>query len=556
MGRNCGAGDLVALATPSAVIVKDIHMDNSAMLIHQFLEESAHRHPEKTAVVGDGVRATYAQVNASADMLARRLAEHGVQKGDRVVLIHENSFEYIAAYFAVLKAGAVVVPLSTELKPEGLFPIISELEARAVIASARQAAKVGTCESVARFVTAPCAAAQRGGMDIVALRDCAQGPESTSGPSAALAKTDLAAIIYTSGSTGKPKGVMLTHENIAANTRSICEYLELSGNDVQMVVLPFYYVMGMSLLNTHVAVGGTVVLNNHFAFSAGVLQQMIEEKVTGFSGVPSTYAYLLHRSPLAALRGELTALRYCSQAGGHMARQVKLDLRGVLPEHTKIVIMYGATEASARLTWLDPGRYHDKIDSIGKAIPGVVIRILDDKGNDLGSGKVGEIVASGPNIMQGYWKDAAATGKVLDQNGYHTGDMGYKDEEGFLFVCGRRDNQLKVGGHRVDPQEIEDALMESRLIIETAVVGVPDAILGTALEALAVVKSGATSEEELLAYCARRLPAYKMPRHIFAVDSLPKNSSGKIDRMKCAAVVAQLFAPPPEEAAPSHLNEL
>ena len=179
---------------------------------------------------------------------------------------------------------------------------------------------------------------------------------------------------------------MLTHGNIVANVNSICEYLKLTETDIQMVVLPFFYVMGKSLLNTIIAAGGTLVINNKFAFPATVINQMIEEKVTLFSGVPSTYAYLLHRSPLKKTRDQLKHLRLVTQAGGHMARSVKTTLRETLPDHTEICIMYGATEASARLTWLDPNFFDNKIDSIGRAIPGVTVKILDQKGAEVPQG--------------------------------------------------------------------------------------------------------------------------------------------------------------------------
>jgi acyl-CoA synthetase (AMP-forming)/AMP-acid ligase II len=281
------------------------------------------------------------------------------------------------------------------------------------------------------------------------------------------------------------------------------------------------------------------VLNNQFSFTSAMLEQMVAEKVTGFSGVPSTYAYLLHRSPLRTMRDRLPCLRYCSQAGGHMARQVKLDLRRALPCHTRIIIMYGATEASARLTWLDPQQYLRKIDSIGKEIPGVNIKILDEKGKEPVPGDIGELVAAGPNIMTGYYQDPVATSRALDADGYHTGDLGYRDAEGFLFVTGRRDNQMKIGGHRVDPQEIEDAIMESGLAIEVAVIGMPDELLGVAPEALVVFKTTAANQEELFVFCAHRLPSYKVPRLFFAAAALPKNSNGKIDRCKCAEIITR-----------------
>jgi long-chain acyl-CoA synthetase len=511
-------------------------------LLHRFLEESAGRFPDKIAVICGEVRVSYAQVNGLANRFSSELRARGLQKGDIVAILYENGLEFITAYFGALKAGAVVAPLNTDLKPEGLQPILKELNPRAIIASVRQTEKLRSCGSVsfanlAALISDAEEAPQLGAAHHLSMHRIMSGAALWDDPDYACDENDLACIIYTSGSTGKPKGVMLTHRNIVANTRSICAYLGLTEQDVQMVVLPFFYVFGLSLLHTHVAVGGTLVINNQFGFTSTALEQMAAEKVTGFSGVPSTYAYLLHRSPLAAMRDSLTSLRYCAQAGGHMARQTKLDLRKALPDHTGIVVMYGATEASARLTWLEPQYYLGKIDSIGKEIPGVEIKILDEKRNEAPPGQIGELVASGPNIMRGYFGDREATSRVLDTHGYHTGDLGYRDAEGFLYVTGRRDNQMKIGGRRVDPQEIEDAIMESGLVIEAAVIGMPDRLLGTIPAALVVPNSKAVNEEELFVFCSRRLPRYKVPLLAFADTALPKNGNGKIDRSKCAEII-------------------
>ena len=219
-----------------------------------------------------------------------------------------------------------------------------------------------------------------------------------------------------------------------------------------------------------------------------------------------------------------------------MARQIKKGLRNVLPEHTKIYIMYGATEASARLTYLDPDKYEEKMDSIGGAIPDVVMKVLNPEGREAAAGEEGELVGSGPNIMQGYFKDEETTKKVLDQNGYHTGDMGYRDEEGYLYVTGRKDGLLKVGGHRINVQEIEDVLMETTLLMETAVLGIKDELLGNKLKAVAVPVDSNCSENLLLQKCSEKLAAYKLPAEIKFVQSLPKDLSGKIDRRKCLAL--------------------
>ncbi|MDD5674524.1 MAG: class I adenylate-forming enzyme family protein [Chitinivibrionales bacterium] len=517
------------------------------MLLHRLLEESARRSPDKIAVVCGAARASYAQLNGAADRLGAALQACGLQKGDFVAILHENSFEFIAAYFGALKAGAVAVPLNTDLKPEGLEPILLELKPHAIIASDRQTEKIwcGKDEALTRTAVILSDNARiprlRGVEYVSLLRTLADGRHVLDISDAA-AENDPACIIYTSGSTGRPKGVVLSHKNIVANTRSIISCLDLTERDVQMAVLPFFYVFGLSLLHTHLAVGGTLVLNNQFSFTGAVLEQMMAENVTGFSGVPSTYAYLLHRSGLAALRERLPMLRYCSQAGGHMARQLKLDLRAALPDHTRIIIMYGATEASARLTWLDPRDFLRKIDSIGKEIPGVQITILDENGNEAAPGETGELVAAGPNIMRGYFNDPASTALALDAHGYHTGDLGYRDEEGFLFLTGRRDNQMKVGGRRVDPQEIEDVIIESGLAIEAAVIALPDELLGSAPAALVVPSAAGVSAEELFVFCARRLPRYKAPQLFLNGTALPKNGSGKIDRGKCAEIIMRLQA--------------
>ena len=508
-----------------------------ASLIHHFLEESATAFPNKTALIHEGTRATYGQVNAQANQLAWWLTSQGVTQGDRVVLILENCLEYVVSYYGVLKTGATAVPLSSDLKPDSLRPLLGELGPKVVASSSRferllQATDLTPFKIRSLLLKKPKLKWSSAPFSVFSWEDLSANNKALN-PDIPIEDSAIASIIYTSGSTGIPKGVMLSHKNIVSNTHSICQYLDLTEKDIQMAVLPFFYVMGKSLLNTHFAVGGTVVINNKFAYPASVIKQMVDEQVTGFSGVPSTYAYLLHRSPLASYRDKLTSLRYCSQAGGHMSRQIKEKLRQVLPEHTKIYIMYGATEASARLTYLEPDQLEDKINSIGKPIPGVILKILDNEGQKLPNGRIGELVGNGPNIMRGYWKDPQATAGVLDHNGYHTGDLGYQDEEGYFYVSGRKDNLLKVGGHRINPQEIEDALMETGLVIEAAVFGIPDALLGHKLIAIAAPNNGNRSENLILGECADRLPRYKLPSQVKLVQALPKSPSGKIDRTQC-----------------------
>jgi acyl-CoA synthetase (AMP-forming)/AMP-acid ligase II len=508
-----------------------------AELVHEFIVESAGKYADHPAVIHDEQRIAYSQLYEWVSRLAAFLQHIPVAKGDRVCLLLENSVAYLVAYYATLLAGGVVVPLSTDLKPRMFASLLEEIEPAAVITSKRFERFLNATEmpdpSMPVIISQPTGKLSADVCEKVFEFETILSSDGPDVSDTEIHPQDLASIIYTSGSTGTPKGVMLSHRNIVSNTLAICDYQDLSHEDIHMVVLPFFYVMGSSLLNTHMAVGGTLVLNNRFAYIASVLKQMVEEKVTGLSGVPSTFAYLLHRSPLGSYCDKLTSLRFCAQAGGHMSRKLKTELRRVLPEKTKLFIMYGATEASARISYLDPLQFEKKMNSIGKPIAGVHIHIMNEHGDRLPPGQEGELVVNGPNIMSGYWKQPESTSRVLDNHGYHTGDLGYCDDDGFFFVTGRKDGLIKVSGHRLNPEEIEEAFMESGLLIDVVVMGIPDPLQGTSLYALAEPIDSDTSEPDLLQRTGNILPAFKLPRRIFFTRALPKRSSGKVDRKSC-----------------------
>ncbi len=506
-------------------------------LIHHFLEESARLYPDKVALVQGDVRLTYEEINSKANQFASWLVDQGVSPGDRITLILKNSPEYVISYYALLKAGAVAVPLSTDISAEALGRTIEEVGPSVLISSRRfervlKIANRGIFKRLKLVIQNP-SSLLRGDAPRVFDYEQVSLSKDDSDLKVPRDPSQLSSIIYTSGSTGVPKGVMLSHGNIVSNTLSICDYLNLTHADVQLVVLPFFYVMGKSLLNSHFAVGGGVVINNTFAYPASVVKQMVEDKITGFSGVPSTYAHLAYRSPLAANRERLSHLRYCSQAGGHMPHHLKMELMRILPDHCRIIVMYGATEASARLAYLDPDELRSRVNSIGKPIPGVTLTILGKNGRVLPPGESGEIAGQGPNIMMGYWKDPEGTAKVLGPHGYRTGDLGYRDVDGYYYVTGRNDNLLKVGGHRINTQEIEDALMATGMVLQSAVVGLPDDLLGNRLTALIVTRQETVDARQVMAACADILPKFKRPHEILSVRALPLKASGKVDRDKC-----------------------
>lgn len=500
------------------------------MLVHDLLARAASANPDGIAVVDHSRPATYESVYAAAVRAASALAAHGVRRGDRVILAIENSHTWIAAYFGILMTGAVAVPLPQGPRSDRFAHALTDCAPRACVtdeptaAAFDGAARKSSLE--ARFVissTGP-RSSPSGWLDWEEVCRVAP-PFSPHGP---LIDLDSAAIIYTSGSTGRPRGVVLSHLNICANTASIVSYLGLQGNDRVMVVLPFYYVYGLSLLHTHVHVGGSVVIDNRFAFPNVVLSSMQAHEVTGFAGVPSTFALLLHKS--AITRMPLPSLQYVTQAGGPMSPTLIDQWRRVVPT-ARFYVMYGATEASARLSYLEPDQLDRRRGSIGRAIPNVELRLLREDGAEAAPGEIGEIVARGSNISSGYWGAPEETRQAFGPEGYHTGDLARADADDFLYIVGRKSDMLKVGAHRVGTKEIEETLHEHEAVHEAAVIGEAHPLLGEVPVAFVAFRDGRyASERDLIDHCRTRLADYKVPTRLVVRDELPKSGAGKVDK--------------------------
>ncbi|HKK21590.1 MAG TPA: AMP-binding protein, partial [candidate division Zixibacteria bacterium] len=343
------------------------------------------------------------------------------------------------------------------------------------------------------------------------------------------APKELAAIFYTSGSTGQGKGVMLSHRSLVANTVGTVEYLKLTESDSVIVILPFYYIYGNSLLLTHVAVGGCLVIDNRFMYAETVLDTMQAERVTGLSGVPSNFLILLNNSTFPTR--EFPSLRYFTQAGGGMAPDVIRRLYETFPDK-EVYIMYGQTEASPRVTWLPPDRLREKLGSVGIEVPGVKVRIIKENGEEASVGEEGEIVVGGDSVMMGYWNQPDEQQEVLKDSWLYTGDLAKRDEDGFIFIVGRRKEIIKSGGNRISVKEVEECLLTNEKIHEVAVFGVPDDIFGEAVKAVVVLKQGFESNfKEIQRHCRQSLAEHKIPRHVEFVEELPKYQSGKVNKL-------------------------
>ncbi len=508
------------------------------MNVQDYLYRAADRYPGKEAVVQTNKRMTYGEVLHSAAGLAGWLIDEQVNPGDRVAILTDDPSDYIVSYFGILIAGGTVVALNTQTTARdiryvcnhsGASFIITHLKFSRHIAEAAQ--KLESVQSIA-LRNSNKDAAQRIPVRCVDFAEIVesmqQGLNREKQISVTRNKEDMAQIIYTSGTTGRPKGVMLSHANLMANTDSIMKYLKIGPEERHMVVLPFFYSFGNSVLLTHFAAGATLVVNQSFMYPKVVLDMMQQEKVTGLSGVPSTYAILLNRSPLR--KYQFPDLRYLAQAGGPMPHACALELKKILPS-VDIYIMYGQTEASARLSYLPPEYLIRKTGSIGKAIPGVTLAVLNKEAHPVHPGETGEIVARGDNIMTGYWRDPDETAKVIKNGFLWTGDLAKTDEEGFLYIVSRKSDMIKSGAHRIGPREIEEVILEQGHAHEAAAFGIPDDILGEEIAVAIVLKTDtAVTDKDILAHCKKNLPAYKIPHRVFFMNELPKTASGKVKK--------------------------
>ena len=522
------------------------------MKVQDLLTQTTRAFPDRIAISHEDRRITFAKLDAASDRVAEHLQTLGINPGERAAILFENGIEYAILFFGTLKAGLVAVPLDTSLGGDSLAKILADCNARLLFTQAKFRRKIPELlkdnEAITAVIADKHVGTGRAELHPVMLETIMGDPSQCSEPhqpgddqpqvhespldfsdaSGANSPHELAAVFYTSGSTGAGKGVMLSHKNLVSNTIGTVQYLRLTPNDSVLVILPFYYIYGNSLLLTHIACGGRLVIDNRFLYPEVVLDTMEQERTTGFSGVPSNFLILLGNSTFATRK--LEHLRYFTQAGGAMAPETIRRLISVFG-HKEIFIMYGQTEAAPRVTWLPPERLKEKIGSIGIAVPGVTIEILDDDDRSVPIGETGEIVVSGPNVMMGYWNQATENAEVLRNGKLHTGDLAKQDTDGYFWVVGRKKEIIKSGGNRVSAKEIEECLLANDKILEASVVGVPDNIFGEAIRAVVVLKSGMESDpKEIQTYCKKHLADFKVPKQIVFVPELPKYQSGKVNK--------------------------
>ena len=506
----------------------------------------AGRSPGAPAVASRTARLSYGDLACRVRALAGHLATQGIGPLSRVLLALPNTPATVVAGLALNALGATSVEVSRGWSAEVLGEIVTRSQVRQAFVWGRDARTWAAVlagrpiDHVWAVHRGPLPAAFGNALEgVPATLILEDGRvDTTLGTAAEFPAPELspdapALILYTSGSTGGSHGVIQTFRNVDANTRSIVGYLGLTAEDRALVTLPLYYCYGRSVLQTHLFAGGSVFLDNRTAFPRAILETLAAEACTGFAGVPLTFEMIRRQVDVGTIG--FPKLRYLTQAGGAMAPDTIAWVRTAF-RPARLYVMYGQTEATARLSYLPPDRAEDKVGSIGIAIPGVELRVVDEHGRGLPPGAVGELLARGANVTPGYLDEPAETAAILRDGWLWTGDLAERDAEGFFFHRGRAKEILKIGGHRVSPIEIEQVIARHPDVSEAAVVGLDDDLMGEVPWAVVVPRPGATpSEADLLRFCRQRLPAYQVPVSFVIVEALPRNESGKLLRAELAA---------------------
>jgi long-chain acyl-CoA synthetase len=485
------------------------------MSLAELLTESAARFGDRPAIRLGDAQLTYAELDDLSARAARLLRDHGVQPGDRAGIMLPNVLDFPVAYYGVLRAGVVVVPMNVLLKEREVAFYLGDSGAEALLAWHEFAdeARAGAQQAGAEVIdVAP-------GSFLERLREVEPLPGVTPRDD-----DDTAVILYTSGTTGTPKGAELTHRNLRMNVETVRALYGLDEQWVTLGALPLFHSFGQTCsMNVTLSAGALLTLIPRFD-PAKALEIIQRDEVTLFQGVPTMYTAMLHSE--AGDTADTSSLRVCVSGGASLP----VDVLRAFEERfdCKILEGYGLSETSPVASSNVPDRER-KAGSIGLPIEGVEMKVVDPEDRDLPVGEVGEIVIRGHNVMKGYWNRQDATAEVMKHGWLHTGDLARMDEEGYFFIVDRKKDMIIRGGYNVYPREIEEVLYEHPAVREAAVIGVPHPELGEEVAAaISLVPGGEATPQELRDFVKQHVAAYKYPRHVWILDDLPKGPTGKV----------------------------
>ncbi|WP_088011733.1 long-chain-fatty-acid--CoA ligase [Gottfriedia acidiceleris] len=487
------------------------------MNIYGMVKEVADNKSKNIAYIYNGNKINYEELMSSCENIAHILVENKIEKGDKIAILLGNSPEFVQTYLAILKLGAIVIPLNPSFTESELSYILKDSATKLVIATSDQKEKLKSVKKQCHTL-----------LNIILIDEIKQNEiVNIQLEEIEIGQNDTAVILYTSGTTGNPKGAMLSHSNLIENASDFTKLIELSDSDRMIAVLPMFHSFCLTLCVNMILLNGasTIIIPK---FNPAELVEVIKkEKATLIAAVPTIYNYLYQLK--SATANDFRTLRACISGGA----SIPLELLQSIQEKYNILIVegYGLSETAPVLTF-NPYRGICKPGSVGLDLPSVETKIFNENGEEVPSGEVGEVVAVGPNVMRGYLNKIEETEKAFINGWFKTGDLGKKDEDGYLFLLDRKKDVIITNGYNVYPREIEERLYEHQNIIEAAVVGKPDQLIGESVCAYLVVSNDSLSESEIIDFCKKALVYYKVPKEIYFVKELPKNSTGKILKRK------------------------
>ena len=506
-----------------------------------FLSISTAICPDRNSLVFDGKRWTYARINERINKLANGLAKLGVGKSDRIGIIHVNCNQYVESYFAVAKLGAIFVPLNFRAKTDELAYMIANAEAKILLLGSRYLDiindMVPQLPTVKDYISID---SDSGGItyyeDLINL-------SSSDELTCDIGDEDITILMYTSGTTGRPKGVPLRHN---AFVTYVLDNVDPASPDIEernLLTVPLYHVAGIQAMLAAIYGGRTLVLMKQFEVKEW-LETIQREKATRAMLVPTMLKRVIDNPDFD--KYDLSSLKVITYGAAPMPFEVITKVIKVMP-WVRFINAFGQTETASTITTLGPedhiieGTEEERkkklkrlASSIGKPLPDVEVRIVDEEGKALPPLEVGEILARGTRIMTGYWRDEQKTSQTITSDGWlRTGDMGYMDEDGYIYLTGRADDMIIRGGENISPEEVEEVLRSHPKIEEAAVIGVPDQEWGQQPRAVVVLKKGeVATPEEIMEYCRSKLAGFKRPRSVVFTESLPRNPMGKVLRKR------------------------
>jgi long-chain acyl-CoA synthetase len=508
--------------------------------LRELLEQRASTTPDKIFVLSepDGRQFTYSEFDRAVNRAASMLAAHAVSKGDVVSLLMPNSVEYLLAYFACWKLGALAGPVNSLLKEQEITFVLNNSEAKAILLHSEFQERIESVrkdlphlKSVIVFddqaeATLEFSDNEEGGRDVRA--------PSIDGRAASLDGDDDAIIIYTSGTTGKPKGCLLTHGNVIANARQISEWLKFTPDDRLLTIMPLFHMNAVSVTTmAALYAGGSTVISPKFS-AKRFWNTISDYGITSFGSVATMLSMLLNTYPDGVPDGLQTGQLRFAMCG---SAPVPAEVMKTFEETFKCPVVegYGLSESTCRSTFNPPDQRR-RPGSCGLPI-GNEMKVFDDDDQEVAAGELGEIVMRGENILKGYYKNPEATSMAFRNGWFHTGDIGYRDRDGYFFIVDRKSDMIIRGGENIYPREIDEVLYQHPAVSAAATIGIPDQLYGEEVAAFVVLKDGLkVTEEDLIGFCAERLADYKCPKSIRIVKDIPKGPTGKLLKRELARI--------------------